>query len=100
MKTRPPRTRRIVRAVCFASAVAVLAPALVSAASGAGTSKRLSVDVVASSRGPLPACSGSDCTTANSVAHFIYVDNANEVTNLRPAGGRNERGRAERVRDR
>lgn len=88
MKRRPLRTRRIMRAVCLTGAVAVLAPALVSAASETGTPKRLSVDVVASNRGPLPACSAGGCTPANSVAHFIYVDNANEVTNELAAGGR------------
>ena len=85
---KPPRTRRIMHAACLVGAVAILAPTLVSAASETGNPKRLSVDVVASQRGPLPACSPGECTTANSVAHFVYVDNENEVTNLFSAGGR------------
>lgn len=88
MKRRPLRTRRIVRGVCLLGIVAVLTPALVSAASETGDPKRLSVEVVASNRGPLPACSPGECTTANSVAHFIYIKNANEVTNQLAAGGR------------
>jgi hypothetical protein len=31
--------------------------------------------------GPLPACSGSDCTDANTVWHFIHVVNTNHLTN-------------------
>ena len=38
--------------------------------------------VVATNPGPLPPCSGSDCTDANTVWHFIHVVNANQPTNM------------------
>jgi hypothetical protein len=85
MKRRPLSMRRIVRAASLVGMVAVLAPALVSAAPETATPDRLSVDVVATNRGPLPACSGPDCTPTNAVGHFVYIDNKNQLTNL---GGR------------
>jgi len=58
---------------------------------GAGTATRpakatlpsnnLYAQVVAATRGPLTACSGSDCTSANTVWHFIHVVNVNALTN-------------------
>lgn len=58
---------------------------------GAGTSTRpakaalpsskLYAQVVAATKGPLTACSGSDCTSASTVWHFIHVFNGNELTN-------------------
>jgi hypothetical protein len=36
---------------------------------------------VATNDGPLSACSGSDCTAANAVQHFIHVVNVNGVSN-------------------
>src|SRR3990172_10254428 len=48
----------------------------------------LDISVVATNRGPLPACSGyPNCTPDNAVWHFIYVKNKNPLTNL--AGGTN-----------
>jgi len=85
MNRRPLSMRRIVRAASLVGMVAVLAPALVSAAPETATPDRLSVDVVATNRGPLPACSGPDCTPTSFVGHFVYVDNKNQLTNL---GGR------------
>jgi hypothetical protein len=38
---------------------------------------RLSVDVVPTNRGPIPAChqDGSNCTSANATQPYIYVEN-------------------------
>jgi hypothetical protein len=47
---------------------------------------RLFAYVVPTNRGPLPACSGSGCTSANFVWEFIHVVNANPPTN-NPFGG-------------
>jgi hypothetical protein len=84
MKWRPLRARRLVLAPILATVVAVLAIAVVPAASESSTQSRLFAYVVSTTRGPLPACSqdGSDCTDVNAVRHFIYVVNANRLTNL------------------
>jgi hypothetical protein len=82
MKRRPLRARRFVRTASIVGIVAAVALALVPAASESSTQNRLFAFVVPSNREPLPACSGPDCTPANSVWHFIYVANANRLTNL------------------
>jgi len=84
MKRRPVRARRFVRAAFLASMVAVVAIAVVPAASESSTESRLFAFVVPTTRGPLPACSqdGSDCTDVNTVRHFIYVVNANGLMNV------------------
>jgi hypothetical protein len=69
--------------VLVAAAVALIVPA----ASESTTSQGLFAYVVPTNLGPLPPCSGSDCTPANTVWHFIYVINANRLTNLN--GGTN-----------
>jgi len=83
MKRRPLRARGIVRATVLVGIMAVVALTFGSSATYSGTNTRLEVSVVATNRGPVPACSddGSDCTDANIVSHFIYVENANRLTN-------------------
>lgn len=42
----------------------------------------LSAYVVATNVGPLPPCSGPDCSEANTVWYFIHVVNGNRLTNM------------------
>jgi hypothetical protein len=66
--------------------VAAIALASVPAAGTSSISNGLYAFVRADSSAPLPACSqdGSDCTPANTVWHFVYVANANPVTEISP----------------
>jgi hypothetical protein len=84
MKRRPWKARRFVRTAFLASIVAVVAIAVVPAASESSTESRLFAFVLPTTRGPLPACSpdGSDCTNANTVRNYIYIVNANHLANL------------------
>ena len=52
------------------------------AAAGGDEDNRLRAVVVPNNRGPLPACAQdqSNCTAANAVVHFIYVENDNSIT--------------------
>jgi hypothetical protein len=54
-------------------------------AAAKGSGNRLDAKVVATNPGPLPACSEdlSDCTDANVVREFIYVENGNPLLNQR-----------------
>jgi hypothetical protein len=83
------KARRIVRVSVVLGIVAVAVLALGAATSGSSTNQSLFAYVVPTNRGPLPACDqdGSNCTAANGVWHFIYVANANRLTNLN--GGTN-----------
>lgn len=63
----------------LAAAVAAMLLVLPAGAKTAGN--RLDARVVATNPGPLPACS-SDCTNANVVREWIYVENGNTLTNL------------------
>ncbi len=81
MKNGPLKARRFALAAVLSAAVASVAPAFVPAAIESTTSNGLHAYVVATNPGPLPACSGSDCTPANTVWHFIHVVNANRLTN-------------------
>ena len=76
----------------FAAAAALVATAAVTAVvvrGGFGTSSAeaaspgsgRSAYVVSSNRGPIPPCSGDDCTAANLVWNFIHVINANALDN-------------------
>jgi hypothetical protein len=67
-------------AALLAAAVAAVLVVLPAAAKGTGT--RLDAKVVATNPGPLPACSGSDCTPTNTVRYFIHIENGNAPTNL------------------
>ncbi len=76
----------------FAVAAGVLGTLLAAAmfvlpAAARDGANRLNVKIGQDNPGPLPACSedGSDCTAANTVRFFIYVENKNPLTNM---GGR------------
>lgn len=68
-------------AVFLAAALAAMLVVLPAAANGTAAS-RLDAKVVATNPGPLPACSGSDCTDVNIVRHYIYVENGNHLVNV------------------
>jgi len=66
--------------VCAAAAVALL---VVPAATEGTAKNKLDAFVVATNRGPIPACSSTpDCPPANYSWFFVYVSNANRLTNL------------------
>ena len=75
------RARRLLRAASLLGAVAGLTFVFVPAATESSTHDGLQASVESSNRGPLPACSGSDCTTANATWNFVYVANKNDLTN-------------------
>jgi hypothetical protein len=77
-------TRRLLAALSFAAAAAAMTLVLVPAASTRGEQDSLKARVVASTRGPLPPCDGVGipCTIANTVQHFVYVANSNELANV------------------
>jgi hypothetical protein len=78
------RLRVLLVASAAALAAVVAAMLVVLPAAATGTGNRLDAKVVATKPGPLPACSqdGSDCTNANVVREFIYVENGNALLNL------------------
>jgi hypothetical protein len=82
MEKQPLHARRLVPRAIFAAALAAAALTFVPAAAtespfGSG----LFAYVVASNRGPLPACD-TNCTAANLVWHFVHVINANRLSNV------------------
>jgi hypothetical protein len=81
--------RRLLPVIVLTGALAAGALIVMPASSEGSTQNqnRLSAYVVASNRGPLPACHGDDCTEANFTQHFIYITNKNELTNV---GGRRD----------
>jgi hypothetical protein len=71
--------RRGTRAAALAATAAVLALIFASAAAESKrTGDEFKIEVVASTRGPLPACHTSDCT-ASTVWYFVYVTNKNKL---------------------
>jgi hypothetical protein len=88
MSIRHVRARfRRLRFASVATVVALLAAATLAFATSSessSTNNRLFAYVVATNRGPLPAClqDGSNCTPTNTVWHFIHVMNGNQLTNL------------------
>jgi hypothetical protein len=80
MNSRRRMYRLVFGAALLAAAVAAMLVVLPAAATGHGT--RLDAKVVATNPGPLPPCSGSDCTDANVVRDFIYVENGNPLANI------------------
>jgi hypothetical protein len=83
MERETARTRRFALVAGLVAAIALLS---VPAAGTSGLSNGLYAFVRADGPGPLPACSGSDGTNANTVWHFVYVANANRLmeVNLGP----------------
>ena len=78
MKKHAWKHRRLAAAAVLTAAIALaLAPTALERTTNGG----LHAYVVATSSGPLPPCSGSDCTPANTVSEFIYVVNGNRLTN-------------------
>ncbi len=82
--------RRLLPVIALSAALAAGALILMPASSEGSTqnSNRLSAYVVATNRGPLPACHGDDCTAANFVRHLIYVTNKNDLTTQVEGGTR------------
>ena len=76
-------SRRIAALVAFVAALGLVS---VPAAGTTGLTNGLYAFVRADGPGPLPACSGPDCTNANTVWHFVYVANLNRLqeVNLGP----------------
>ena len=74
------KSHRVVLAGLVA-AVAAAALVLVPTALESSTSNGLSAYVVPTNRGPLPPCSGNDCTSANLVVDYIHVANRNPLVN-------------------
>jgi hypothetical protein len=81
MKRQALKRRRLIVAALLTAVIAAMALGFVPAALEGTTKSRLHVSVVATNSGPLSPCSGSDCTSANQVSDFIYVVNANRLTN-------------------
>lgn len=73
--------KRLLLAGTALLAAATAAALIVLPALAKDSGSRLDAKVVATNPGPLPACS-SDCTNANIVREFIYVENGNALTNL------------------
>ncbi len=61
----------------LAATALVLVPTAFEGTSGSG----LSAYLVATNSGPLPPCSGSDCTSANLVMDYVHVVNRNPPVN-------------------
>lgn len=72
------RTRRF----ALAGIVAAIALVSVPAAGQSSISNRLFAFIRVTNPGPLPPCSGADCTGANRVDNFVYVANANRLMDL------------------
>jgi hypothetical protein len=78
------KTRRFVLAASMLGAVVALMLVVLPAAAETG-GNRLQLDIVATTPGPLTTCSedGTGCgAAANTVRHYLYVRNANQVENL------------------
>lgn len=87
MKKRVKGRWLVLAGLLSAAAVAVAVALVVPATGGSSIGGGLTAYVVATNTGPLSACSGSDCTPANNVWHFVHVVNTNQLTNLE--GGTN-----------
>jgi hypothetical protein len=67
--------------IATAVAAALAVPASSRNALKSGWQTNLHAYVVASNPGPLPPCSGSDCTSANVVQDLIHIVNRSNLTN-------------------
>jgi hypothetical protein len=82
------RMRALLLAFAAALVAGIVAAMLVvlPAAARGGAGNRLDARVVVTNPGPLPACSGSDCTDANITRPFVYVENGNALVNRSAPG--------------
>jgi hypothetical protein len=71
--------RKLVAIVGALAAVTAVALALAPAAFNSDTPNALGAYAVVTTRGPLPSCSGADCTLASAVLSFIHVTNSNQL---------------------
>jgi hypothetical protein len=83
-KSQVRRSGYVMAVVAFAAAVALVS---VPAAGTSGITNGLYAFVRSDSPGPVPACSGADCTSANTVWNFVYVANLNRLLEI-PSGPR------------
>jgi hypothetical protein len=82
--------RQLLAATSAVAALALIVTASLFGGAGSTTQQaraasppsKLFAYVVPTNRGPLPSCSGPDCTAANSVWHFIYVENDNRLSHF------------------
>jgi hypothetical protein len=74
-----PRFRRAAGLVGIVAAIALVS---IPAAGTSGIGNGLFAFVRVTNPGPLPACSGPDCTGVNRLDSFIYVINANRLSDL------------------
>jgi len=82
--------RRLLTATGVVAALALIVTASLLGGAGSVTQQakaasptsKLFAYVVPTTRGPLSSCSGPDCTTANIVSDFIYVENDNQLSNF------------------
>jgi hypothetical protein len=73
------RRHKLATIVGALAAMTTVALALAPAAFNNDTPNALSAYAVVTTRGPLPGCSGPDCTIANQVVSFIHVVNSNQL---------------------
>lgn len=82
--------RQLLAATAVVAALALIVTASLFGGAGSTTQQaraalptsKLFAYVVPTTRGPLPSCSGPDCTVANIVSDFIYVENDNRLSNF------------------
>jgi hypothetical protein len=78
----------LVIAAAAVTAVVVSGVAATSSAKAASPGDGLSAYVVLTNRGPLPPCSGPDCTAANLTWLFVHIVNSNPTSNQLAEGRR------------
>lgn len=81
-------------AAVAATAVLVRGELATSSATAASPGDGLSAYVVLTNRGPLPPCSGPDCTAANFTWEYVHVINSNAPSNDLAGGRRATAGNA------
>jgi hypothetical protein len=82
----PLRAIRLMFGAALLAAAAAAMLVVLPAAARDNAGNRLDGRVVVTNPGPLPACSGSDCTDANITRLFIYVENGNGLVNASARG--------------
>lgn len=89
MSLRLPTVRRLFGATVFLGIAATVALWIVPTAFESSTASGLQASVTTTNNGPLPPCSGPDCTGANTTWNFVYIKNKNRLTNANGGPGRN-----------